>query len=70
MPNCARFRSLFFWLYGIAADDAQYILGTFPIVREQDTRAFGHYRTEADILALLPLLGDPMAAAVPAVATA
>ena len=48
--------ALFFWLYGIGADDAQYILSTFPIVREQDVRAFGHYRTEADILALLPLL--------------
>ncbi len=48
--------AVFFWLYGIAADDAAYILSTFPIVREQDIRAFGHYRTEADILALLPLL--------------
>ena len=62
--------ALFFWLYGVKADDAKYILGTFPIVREQDTRAFGHYRTEADILALLPLLGDPMAAAVPAAVAA
>ena len=48
--------AVFFWLYGIAADDAAYILSTFPIVRDQDIRAFGHYRTEADILALLPLL--------------
>ena len=57
--------ALFFWLYGISALDAQYILGTFPIVQEQDVRAFGHYRTEADILALLPLLGQPVAVAVP-----
>ena len=50
--------ALFFWLYGVQADDAKYILGSFPIVREQDLRAFGRYRTEADILALLPLLSD------------
>jgi len=48
--------ALFFHLYGLAADDAAYILDTFPIVREQDERAFGHYRTRQDILALLPLL--------------
>ncbi len=49
--------ALFFWLYGIPAKDVKYILGTFPIVREQDMRAFGGYRTEKDVLALLPLLG-------------
>ena len=48
--------ALFFWLYGLSAADAQYILSTFPIVREQDMRAFGEYRTEKDMLSLLPLL--------------
>lgn len=47
--------ALFFWLYGLSADDADYVLAQFPIVREQDERAFGHYRTRQDILALLPL---------------
>ena len=32
----ARLVALFFWLDGIGADDAQYILSPFPIVREQD----------------------------------
>ncbi len=44
---------LFMHLYGLNEDDAAYILGTFPIVREQDTKAFGHFRTQADVLAWL-----------------
>jgi hypothetical protein len=48
--------ALFFYLYGLNADDAAYILGTFPIVREQDQKAFGRYRTEDDILQFLSLL--------------
>ncbi|MDF1482602.1 hypothetical protein PYV55_11140 [Extensimonas sp. H3M7-6] len=48
--------ALFFHLYGLGADDAAHILDAFPIVREQDERACGHYRTRQDILALLPLL--------------
>ena len=50
--------ALFFWLYGLNADDAAYILCTFPIVREQDIKAFGSYRTRDDVLALLGTL-DP-----------
>ena len=50
--------ALFFWLYGINAGDAAYILDTFPIVREQDTKAFGSYRTKADVLERLGLLVD------------
>lgn len=37
--------ALFMHLYGLDADDAAYILGTFPIVRAQDEKAFGRYRT-------------------------
>jgi Eco57I restriction-modification methylase len=51
--------ALFFHLYGLSEADAAYILSTFPIVRDQDLTAFGHYRTEADILALLPSLQSP-----------
>jgi hypothetical protein len=40
----------FFHLYGISADDAAYILDTFPIVRRQDEGAFGTYRTKDTIL--------------------
>lgn len=50
--------ALFFYLYGINAEDAAYMLNTFPIVREQDMKAFGRYRTADDILAHLQLLGQ------------
>ena len=45
--------ALFMHLYGLGADDAAYILDTFPIVREQDEARFGHYRTKDDVLAWL-----------------
>jgi hypothetical protein len=48
--------AVFFWLYGLNADDAAYIMDTFPIVREQDTKAFGRYRTKDDVLERLALL--------------
>jgi len=51
--------ALFFWLYGIGAADAAYMLDSFPIVREHDTAAFGHFRTQGDVLALLALLPAP-----------
>ncbi|MGH8771236.1 MAG: Eco57I restriction-modification methylase domain-containing protein, partial [Burkholderiales bacterium] len=49
----ARLDALFFRLYGISRDDAAYILDTFPIVREQDERAFGRYLTKDMILAYM-----------------
>ena len=49
--------AVFFWLYGLSADDAAYIIDSFPIVRAQDEQAFGRWRTRDDVLALLPLLG-------------
>jgi hypothetical protein len=42
--------ALFFQLYGISEDDAAYIMDTFPIVREQDMKAYGHYRTKEEVL--------------------
>jgi hypothetical protein len=51
--------AVFFWLYGLGADDAAYIMDTFPIVREQDTKAFGRYRTKDDVLERLALLAAP-----------
>ena len=49
----ARLDALFFHLYGINRDDAAYILDTFPIVREQDTKAHGCYLTKELILAYM-----------------
>jgi hypothetical protein len=48
--------ALFFWLYGLNADDAGYIMDSFPIVREHDEKAFGRFRTKDDVLARLQLL--------------
>ena len=48
--------ALFFWLYGLGADDAAHILDTFPIVRDQDIKAFGSYRTKDNILTVLSIL--------------
>lgn len=35
--------ALYFLLYGLNRDDAAYILETFPIVKQQDIDACGHY---------------------------
>ena len=47
--------ALFFHLYGLGLGDAAYVMDTFPIVRQQDMAAFGRYRTQDDVLALLGL---------------
>jgi len=40
----------FFHFYGIARDDVDYIMDTFPIVRRKDEQRFGEYRTKRVIL--------------------
>ena len=52
----ARLDALYFHLYGLSNDDAGYILGTFPIVRKQDIKEFGSYRTKELILAYMNTL--------------
>jgi hypothetical protein len=49
----ARLDALFFHLYGLDDADADYILSTFPIVREQDIKAHGSYRTRDLIIGYL-----------------
>lgn len=49
----ARLDALFFQLYGLSRDDAAYILDTFPIVREQDEKAFSRFLTKDLILAYM-----------------
>jgi hypothetical protein len=51
-----RLDALFFHLYGLSDDDADYILSTFPIVHEQDMKAHGSFRTRDLILAYLTRL--------------
>ncbi|VTR91556.1 Putative type II DNA modification enzyme OS=bacterium UASB14 GN=U14_03333 PE=4 SV=1 [Gemmata massiliana] len=46
----AELDAAFFHLYGISEADADYILDTFPIVRQKDEERFGTYRTKEMIL--------------------
>jgi hypothetical protein len=46
----ARLDALFFLLYGLDRDAADHILGTFPIVREEEERRFGRFRSRELIL--------------------
>ena len=52
----ARLDALYFHLYGLTKEDAEYILDTFPIVRKEDEAAFGRYRTRDLILAYMNAL--------------
>ncbi|MFD5491401.1 Eco57I restriction-modification methylase domain-containing protein [Streptomyces sp. NPDC127091] len=47
----AELDALFFHLYGISREDADYILETFPIVKRKDEAKHGTYRTKELILA-------------------
>jgi hypothetical protein len=46
----AELDAAFFHLYGIDREDADYIVGTFPIVNRSDEERFGEYRTKRLIL--------------------
>lgn len=38
--------ALYLHLYGLSRQDAAYIMDTFPIVRREDDKEFGVYRTK------------------------
>ena len=46
----------FFHLYGIARDDVDYIMETFPIVKRKDLKVHGEYRTKRQILEIFDAL--------------
>lgn len=46
----------FFHLYGVEEQDAAYILDTFPIIKRQDEKTHGDYRTKRAILTCFRLL--------------
>ena len=52
----ARLDALYFLLYGLTKEDAEYVLDTFPIVRREDEAAFRCYRTRGLILAYMNAL--------------
>jgi hypothetical protein len=52
----ARLDALFFQLYGLNRDEAAYIMDTFPIVKAEDEKQFGRYRTKELILGYMNAL--------------
>ena len=52
----ARLDALYFHLYGLDREDADYVLSTFPIVRREDEAQLGRYRTRDLILAYMNAL--------------
>jgi hypothetical protein len=46
----AELDAMFFHLYGLERDDVEYVMDTFPIVRDRDVKAHGEYRTKRVIL--------------------
>lgn len=54
----AELDAAFFHLYGIARDDVDYIMETFPIVRRNDEKAHGEYRTKQLILEVYDAMAE------------
>ena len=54
----ARLDALYFHLYGLSREDAGYVMDTFPIVRREDERRFGKYRTREMALAYMNALSS------------
>ncbi|MDE3723298.1 hypothetical protein PWG71_18045 [Nocardiopsis sp. N85] len=54
----AELDALFFHLYGIDRDDADYIMETFPIVKKKDVAKYGAYRTKERILEIYDRMAE------------
>jgi hypothetical protein len=52
----ARLDALFFHLYGLDREAADYVLGTFPIVRREEEERWGRFRSRDLILAYMAAL--------------
>jgi hypothetical protein len=48
----------FFHLYGIGRDDVEYIMETFPTVKQRDERRHGEYRTKKMILEVYDAMAE------------
>jgi hypothetical protein len=48
----------FFHLYGFSRDDTDYVTDTFPIVRKNDEKAYGAYRTKNVILEVYDAMAE------------
>lgn len=54
----AELDAAFFHLYGISRDDTDYVMDTFPIVKKNDEKAHGEYRTKRAILEIFDAMSD------------
>jgi hypothetical protein len=54
-----------FHLYGISRRDAEYIMGTFPVVRDADKRTYGEFRTKRVVLEFYDALAQAERAGCP-----
>ena len=54
----AELDAAFFHLYGIKRDDVDYIMDTFPIVRKNNEKAHGEYRTKRVILEVYDAMAE------------
>jgi hypothetical protein len=55
----------YFHLYGIARDDVEYIMETFPIVKRKDLAKYGEYRTQCVILDIYDEMAEAIRTGVP-----
>jgi hypothetical protein len=55
----------FFNLYGLSRDDTEYVMDAFPIVRKNDQKAHGEYRTKRIILEVYDAMAEAARAGKP-----
>ncbi|MCG8424952.1 MAG: N-6 DNA methylase [Proteobacteria bacterium] len=61
----AELDAAFFHLYGVERDDVDYIMETFPIVRKNDEKAYGEYRTKCVILDIYDEIAEAIRTGTP-----
>jgi hypothetical protein len=54
----AELDAAFLHLYGLSRDDTDYVLDTFPVVRRNDEKAHGEYRTKRVILEVYDAMAE------------
>jgi type I restriction-modification system DNA methylase subunit len=54
----AEIDAAFFRLYGLSREDVEYVMDTFPIVRRNDEKAYGKFRTKETILDVFDAMAE------------
>lgn len=55
----------FFHIFGLARDDTDHMMDTFPIVRKNDEKVHGEYRTKRVILDIYDAMGEAARTGIP-----